>query len=404
MALFKVLIADDEEIIRRGIASFLKADPDISLIGQAEDGEMALEMAVRTLPDILFVDINMPFMNGLEFIRRVRDITQNMEIIIVSGYDDFHYAQEALRMGVGDYLLKPIMEKPFYAALDRAKARLSQTRVQSKYLGWAGAQLERNKPTLIAEFLEQWLNSHLSETEVSDGLRYLCLEMPRRVGVTVMRFFQKDSGADPAGQWSDDLIYYASENVGRELFEAFAPLCTYRNRGDDLVIISSCEPMEGWAARAGGLRKALESFLPADVSVAQGSGDDYRQLPAVYERVLSDIVRQKEYSPILQQTMSYIEASFMDPQLSLSDLAAKAHVSVQHLSRLFRQETGATFMDHLTAIRIRNAVRMLTLEDMKIYEIATRCGYSSQHYFSSAFKKILGASPMEYRKSMQASR
>lgn len=72
--MYKVLIADDEEIIRRGIAYFLKKDPEIQVVAQAEDGEMALDQAMEYRPDLLFVDINMPFLNGLDFIEKLKAV------------------------------------------------------------------------------------------------------------------------------------------------------------------------------------------------------------------------------------------------------------------------------------------------------------------------------------------
>lgn len=68
---------------------------------------------------------------------------------------------------------------------------------------------------------------------------------------------------------------------------------------------------------------------------------------------------------------------------------------------MFRQSTGITFMDYITRVRIRRAIELLRDDDHKMYEIAEAVGYSSQHYFSSAFKKVLGVSPMEYKKSLQ---
>ena len=152
--MYKALIADDEDIIRRGIAYFLKKDPEIEVVAQAEDGEMALELAAEHLPDLLFVDINMPFLNGLEFIEKLEGILKNAVIIVITGYDDFKYAQKALRLGVFDYLLKPIMENTFYDAVDRAKEQLGRSKKQVKYLELARVLVEKNRPALIAEFLE----------------------------------------------------------------------------------------------------------------------------------------------------------------------------------------------------------------------------------------------------------
>lgn len=115
------------------------------MVAQAEDGETALDLAVEFMPDLLFVDVNMPFLNGLQFIEKLEGILKDAIIIIITGYDDFKYAQQALRLGVFDYILKPIMEDVFYTALDQAKEQLMKTREQSRYLQWAKKLLEKNK-------------------------------------------------------------------------------------------------------------------------------------------------------------------------------------------------------------------------------------------------------------------
>ena len=107
--MYKALIADDEEIIRSGLSRLLARDPDLEVAALAEDGEQALELAAERLPDLLLVDINMPFLNGLEFIERLEGVLRGAVIIVITGYDDFSYAQQALRLGVFDYLLKPVM-------------------------------------------------------------------------------------------------------------------------------------------------------------------------------------------------------------------------------------------------------------------------------------------------------
>lgn len=85
----------------------------------------------------------MPFLNGLEFIERLEGVLRGAVIIVITGYDDFSYAQQALRLGVFDYLLKPVMEDAFYDAVGRAKQQLQTNRRQVKYLDWARMQLER---------------------------------------------------------------------------------------------------------------------------------------------------------------------------------------------------------------------------------------------------------------------
>ena len=114
--MYEVMSADDEEIIRRGLAGFVRKDPDFHVAALAEDGEMALEMAQKQALDLVFVDINMPFMNGLSFVEKLLAFQPDVMVVIVTGYDDFHFVQQALRLGAADYLLKPVMEQPFSLA------------------------------------------------------------------------------------------------------------------------------------------------------------------------------------------------------------------------------------------------------------------------------------------------
>lgn len=122
--MYEVMIADDEEIIRRGLAGFVRKDPDFHVAALAEDGEMALEMAQKQALDLVFVDINMPFMNGLSFVEKLLAFQPDVMVVIVTGYDDFQFVQQALRLGAADYLLKPVMEQPFYQLLERLKQQL----------------------------------------------------------------------------------------------------------------------------------------------------------------------------------------------------------------------------------------------------------------------------------------
>lgn len=153
-----------------GLPIFLKKDPDIQVVAQAEDGEMALEQAMEYHPDLLFVDINMPFLNGLDFIEKLKTVQPDALILVITGYDDFKYAQKALRLGVFDYLLKPIMEDTFYEALGKAKDQLGHRQKQAQYLEWARALVEKNRPALIAEFLEGWLDGRFTEAEIQERI------------------------------------------------------------------------------------------------------------------------------------------------------------------------------------------------------------------------------------------
>lgn len=135
--MYKVLIADDEDIICRGLAGMVSKRQKLQVVALAEDGEIALEKAIETRPELMLVDINMPFLNGLEFIERIREVLPDVLIIIVTGYDDFEFVQKALRLGVADYVLKPVMEQSFFEVLDKAVERLdSMDTSKNTSAGW----------------------------------------------------------------------------------------------------------------------------------------------------------------------------------------------------------------------------------------------------------------------------
>ena len=147
--MWKVLIADDEPKIRRGLrATVERLRPDMKVVAEAEDGETALALVESEKPDILMIDIRMPFLNGLELIDRINQVHRDCVIIVVSGHDEFEYAKRALQLKVFEYVLKPVPAEMLASVLERAEAELAGTRRQNKYIDWAHEQLERNMPLL----------------------------------------------------------------------------------------------------------------------------------------------------------------------------------------------------------------------------------------------------------------
>lgn len=110
--MYKIFLADDEIWETMGLKKLLeKTGLPIQVLGEAENGIVALEQIVEKKPDILITDIRMPGINGLELIQKIRERELNIEIIVLSGYAEFDYAQTAMRWGVKDYLLKPVEQK-----------------------------------------------------------------------------------------------------------------------------------------------------------------------------------------------------------------------------------------------------------------------------------------------------
>ncbi|MFK7692528.1 response regulator [Paenibacillus sp. HJGM_3] len=122
--MYKVIIADDEHLVKLGLRTLLHDETtDFRVIGEAEDGAEALALIERLQPDLLLTDIRMPVMDGLELLREVHGRELRTETVLVSGYGEFAYAQEALRYGAADYLLKPIQADALLALLGRLREK-----------------------------------------------------------------------------------------------------------------------------------------------------------------------------------------------------------------------------------------------------------------------------------------
>lgn len=127
--MYRVLIVDDEPEIRQGLR--LKADwagLNLSVIGEAGNGMEAMERLACEAVDIVITDMNMPVMNGVSFLEDCRRLYPELKLIVITGYEDFHYARAAVRNQARDYLLKPVAADELMAVLQKVKEELDRER------------------------------------------------------------------------------------------------------------------------------------------------------------------------------------------------------------------------------------------------------------------------------------
>ena len=116
----KLLVADDEEVIRRGVAKYIRLHTDrFDKIYEAENGQEAIDLLLKYQPDILLLDVQMPLKNGLDVMKEAERAGLHPIVVILSGYDEFKYAQQALRFGAKEYLQKPSRAADILKCLNR---------------------------------------------------------------------------------------------------------------------------------------------------------------------------------------------------------------------------------------------------------------------------------------------
>ena len=158
MKKLNVLLVDDEIMIREGFKRLFDWEAHgCQVVGEAADGMEALSKIDSLLPDIVIMDINIPIMNGLKVIQTARMKHPNMAFVIVSGYDDFSYCREALRMQITDYLLKPVNYEEFGACIDNLKISLFRQQAASE-----PEQQEERTITGLTRYLQEHLAEEIS--------------------------------------------------------------------------------------------------------------------------------------------------------------------------------------------------------------------------------------------------
>lgn len=399
--MWKVFIADDEPNIRDGLKCLLEANvTDIQMVGEADNGLDALDMVKKIQPDILLVDICMPHLNGLQLIEQVRSVLKKeCKIIIITGHDEFEYAQQALKLRVFDYLLKPVLRQNLYEVMEKAKNELQKQHTANKYLNWADRQLKKNMPYLRERFLNDYINNKLSTIELQEQMSFFGLDVKESHGMLITRLEEKYKLGEDKKEWDRYLLLFAIQNIVEELLSDWQPNIIFRDELDDIVAILPIKSVTEWVDIEYKIESAIEKYLEQTVIVCNDKiVNGLLDIPTVYNKLIEDINKKGNNMPVISLAIKYVEENYHKMDLSLQEVASSIGISPNYLSRLLKQSEGYSFTEFLTMVRVKKAIKLMGNPNLKLYEIAEKVGYNTQHYFSTAFKNVLGVSPTEYRK------
>lgn len=518
--MMKVFLVDDEIAIRENLRnSFPWEENGFQLVGEAPDGEMALPMIRDLNPDILLTDIRMPFMDGMALCQQVKRMLPWIGVVILSGYDDFSYARQAISLGVKEYLLKPITADELGQALKRVAGQIAEERRAQENMASlrrdviSGNQFLREKllASLFTEEGDRFEDEQLMRqmramgvnlaagcyavidiafplkeearararaalsalAEASGGSVFTC-GAPHGARALVLGDNERDaeeraysfaaSAAHlPQLEHCENLMLSIGETVsdyydirrsmqsarhvrhvvtgqgtGRriigvgELNDEATPLNSlelsplyerlqYVPAGELDAILSEYTDLLGIGAEGRELSMGylrIAAVIAARQIVADAGAEPQQvldeamiaealradELDALKALLLSAIACRDRAGRGLGQTpvgraRAYLSQRYADPNLMLQDVAGEVGMSQSHFSTVFAQETGITFTQYLTALRIGKAKELLTATAMRSSEIAFAVGYNDAHYFSYLFKKQTGVTPSEYRKS-----
>lgn len=408
--MYRVFLVDDEIAIREGIrnTAFWNGGKYM-LVGEAPDGEMALPMIQDEQPDIVITDIRMPFMDGMQMAEELERLMPRVEIIILSGYDDFNYARRAMSVGVQEYLLKPVSSVDLYNALERASARIDKERQQRKLIDSLRSRVEEKNLFLKEKILSSILSEPVQESEEEhtiSEMRSLGINLVARCYIVADITWLPEKDSLGPGQ---DLLRGLAERSGGTI-----QVCSGRH-GTLAVVLGDNELGTEERAYAfsrtalselehQGCRKAFASvgncvFRLGSIPDSASAARHARHVAQANGTVPSGFSVIGAAEPVAK-VCAFLEENYSNPNLMLRDAAEQVNMSDSRFSSVFAQKMGITFTEYLTDLRMNEAKKLLSATRMRSSQVAAAVGCSDPHYFSYLFKKNCGMTPSEYRRSV----
>jgi two-component system, response regulator YesN len=274
--MYKAIIVDDEALVRIGLKNTIQWEGHgFELIGDYANGRDALEAIEQYKPDLVISDISMPFMDGLELAGVIASNFPYTKMIILTGYDDFEYAQQAIRLKVSDFILKPITANEIRKLLDKVRREMDEEKQRREDLNRLNSQLKQSLPLLKERFLERLVAIGLRKTEIEERLAYFQLP-PLSPPALLLVADIDDFGDRQLHSYEHDaeVLRFAAFHIFEEIAEGRNVLL-FRTREEQMAAIVYGQPDQSLLyqeafAFAEEVRHAIEKFLKFTVSIGVG--------------------------------------------------------------------------------------------------------------------------------------
>ncbi|WP_284644527.1 response regulator transcription factor [Paenibacillus silviterrae] len=337
-----VLVVDDEMIIRKGIMKIVEQYPRRTLaVYSASNGVEALEILAGKPVHMVVTDIRMPKMDGISLCEHINKQFPHIQTIVVSGYDDFSYAKQAMRYGVREYLLKPVHPPDLYSLFDKL---ISEWDLDTKLVSFS--------------MYENWLE----ELE----------EVIWRLNIPRIKEMLEE-GEEQTKNWSIRTDQLAQ--LLKDCLEGLKKRLLKRSFQAPINLPKEWEAMSSAAL--------LSSFNQQVLEMAD-------QLARM---------RGSKYRDPFEEAKAYID-THLSEEVTLEEMAQLVGMSTTYFSHLFKKETNETFVQYRIRKRMEHAKALMDIPHYRIIDICQAVGYTDYPHFTKTFKKFTGYSPSEYRRLM----
>lgn len=458
--MYQVLLVDDEIAVTNSLRQAIDWESlGLSIAAVAMSGSQALVYVQNNPVDIVITDIRMADLDGLSLSQQIYQMNRNIQIIIISGFAEFSYAQKALSYGVIGYCLKPIEYSELTRYLQLAIHRLGHDSRNSNYDDLLDALHLGQEPEIRLHLKNLGFTANQYYVAVSVSRQPLLSTSPKRLTV---QMGYKRYGYISTDPFSLDVIRSLCPQKGCRGFSCSESPVPVRKLGAAVKQLSNMafqfffQPEETiftgiHEVRRFGQIHDIAEYTAADPGSIIALLSGIRELPPehltlgaawhLYNTLaasdtfgpivaLDDIYspeqlvfrfgtfqnmidtmcqRLSEFSPVQPQEnisnsaflhmIKYIDIHLTD-SCSLQQIAQEMNMNANYLGQVFKRETGKTYSAYVTELRIERAKKMLDSGDLSISDIASSLGFNDYFYFLKTFKRVTGVTPKQYRQRL----
>ncbi len=454
-----ILVVDDEPLIHLSIEKLILASSEDCQISHAYNGAQMLEALEEKHFHLAYVDIKMPGISGLEAIRQAREISPSTRYYIMTGFNDFEYAKQAVKLKVEDYLMKPLDQKTIWETIQTAIVLEFSALREKKtiFRNWLESALNHRKghlgtyggyyrflllitmdrsafpPQSLLELLRPYEDSFVSSfrenellllcfSENSQLLHHMFKELALQRctdGITVFSSSITRKTEELAADLQKLLQYSCLRVVkGNEHFYYLKPLlsceasilefctlcvkwqCVWFEKNYSAFCNSSedlCRLLEQ-NRQLDDYHAQIHAFLSRTLACSLPSCSDPPQLRGSLLRCAHRLVSTPAQDRPAQVIIQYIQKHYRE-NLSIGSLTERFGFSANYISSLLKQELGISYSKYLTQLRLNHAKELLLSTRQSVKEITEACGYYSQSHFTKLFLEYEGCTPAEFRKT-----
>ncbi|MFU0827095.1 MAG: Stage 0 sporulation A-like protein [Lachnoclostridium sp.] len=343
--MFRVQIVDDEPIVRMGLRKLIPWESyDFKIVCEAQNGSEALEQLKNERVDLIITDIEMPIMDGIEYIKKVRELKIKSAIVILTAYAEFEYAKTAIQAGVAGYILKPIEKNQILETLEQVKKNLSVP--------------------IMRNFSREKDNKLIEAVLLTDKNAFQYME-------DIIEEERSYEDEDISGTCFR--LFFILEEIAHTISKKYSNL----NKLEKLDLYKSMKEKNYLTKE-----ELIEEFKSEIIRY-------YNILEKYYLIYKDNFVRQ---------ACNYV-VEHIDEKIGLTSVSEALGISKNYFCSLFKQETGENFLNYVTKMKIQRAKYLLKEKNMRIYEVCNYLGYVDTTYFTKLFKKYCGMTPHEYKKA-----